>query len=182
MKTITLQTAVQLTIRALLEIGITFSAYQVTQIVRASVDKDYHLSDVSVTAFKFDDDLDDEVEHTVIEHNTIKALVTELYENELFKANIEYKNDGKNAYKAYAPIPNNIGLPTPTSTSVPIPSTTPDWYDKVLPYLERKGGATAKEIQSALKIKGVTCEDILDALGIIPNALAPSKTFVFLSN
>lgn len=180
MKTITLQTAIQLTIEALLTMGGSFSAYQVTQGIRASVDKDYLISDVETTA-RYDDDLDEENEYSEIPHTRVKELVQELFDNGLFKADVGYADDGKNTYKVYSPVNSPVASNT-APVSTPSTSNTPDWYDKVLPYLERKGGATAKEIQSALKIKGVTCEDILDALGIVPNALAPSKTFVFVGN
>lgn len=179
MKPITLQTAIQVTIRIILGMGQSFSAYDITKAIRASVDKDYILSDVLETQSRFDSDLDDMVQYTIISHESVKSIINELFEHELFDATVEYVNDGISTYKKYVPVDApEVHNATPPAA----PTTTPDWYDKVLPYLERKGGATAKEIQSALKIKGVTCEDILDALGIPPNALAPSKTFVFVNH
>ncbi len=185
MKTITLQTAIQLTIEALLTMGGSFSAYQVTKGIRASVDKDYHISDVDTTV-RFDDDLDEEIEYSEIPHDRVKELVQELFENGLFQADVGYVNDGINAYKVFCPVTPTPQVPGNTVQQIlnnvaNLPAQ--DWTDKILPYIERKGGASAKQIQSALKIKGITCKQILDELDIdVPTGLTPSKTFVSVGN
>lgn len=157
MKIIALQTATMLEISNLLFAGAPFSAYDVTQNIRVKVDDEYDLFDVEK-----DGDLDDDgewVEFTVIEHNKVKAIVHELHENGFIDATKKYNPKGYIEYIPTAiPVSSNAA-----SNTVPIANVSP-YYDKINQYLVNNGPATIKQIQSALKIKGLLCEDIAKTL------------------
>lgn len=176
-KSITLQTAVALAIRDLLPLG-PFSAYDVTQLIRVQVDKDYELSDV----FDFGI-LDDEdgTEFTEVHHDDVKALVVELFDNGLIDATRGYGTKNGNSFVQYTP--NVAGTQVATGPIVTPavgaqPSTSP-YLNKIQAYLKEKKSATAKQIQSALKVQGLYCEDILRILGLDPaKEDAPSKVLL----
>lgn len=158
MKTLTLQTAIMLEISNLLFAGAPFSAHNVTQNIRVKVDDEYELSDVEKDE-EFDDDNDEWVEFTVIEHNQVKVIVHELHENGFIDAIKRYNPKGYIEYVPTAiPVSSNG-----TSNTVPIANVSP-YYDKINDYLLNNGPATIKQIQSALKIKGLLCEDIAKTL------------------
>ena len=157
MKTITLQTAVMLEIANLLFAGAPFSAYNVTQNIRVKVDDEYDLSDVEK-----DGDLDDDdewVEFTPIEHDQVKALVRELYENGFIDATKKYNSKGYIEY-----VPNTAIVITNNTITNSSPTNVSPYYDKINDYLTSHGPATIKQIQSALKVKGLLCEDIAKVL------------------
>lgn len=158
MKTITLQTAVALAVKDLLALG-PFSAYDVTQLIRVQVDKDYILSDVE----DIDWDDDDE-EFTPVSHDDVKVIVVELFDNGLIDATRGYGSKAGNSFVEYTP---NVA-PVVTSLQTPNVAQTSTIVDplllKIQSYLGNKGSATIKQIQSALKIKGVTCEQIAKLL------------------
>lgn len=188
MKTVTLQTAVTLAIKELELLKVPFSAHTVTKGVRLAVDDEYTLSDADDYE-DYETPTGDYETFTVVDHSRVKAIVVELFENGLFEATKSYTSLGDKSFTVYTPVTNTVvdNTITPPSTApVPTPykyAVVPDWTDKILPYVERKGGASAKQIQSALKIKGITCKQILDELEIdVPTGLTPSKTFVFVGN
>jgi hypothetical protein len=174
MKTITLQTAVMLTINELLKLG-SFSAFEVTSIIRLRVDNEYGLfTDIDGVYIDFnDDDITDP--HTAIEHKAVKQIVAELYENGLFQATKSYgKHDGK-SFIIYTPVDT-----VQTTTTTYTPPTNP-YIDRIDNYLRNHGTATIKQIQSALKINGLTCEEIAKALPLhraVAVNSAISKTMV----
>lgn len=156
MKTITLQTAVLLAIKEFTDQGKEFSAYNITTNIRSKVDKEYRVSDAPIG-----NDIYDGADYTVIDRNAVKAIITELFENGLIDARKEYRTNNKipiNAYIAY--IPNN----TPNNQLVIVSgsaNTGKSIQIKVANYLANcNEPVTLKQIQSALKIKGVRCEDI----------------------
>lgn len=162
MKTITLQTAVALAIRDLLPLG-PFSAFDVTQLIRVQVDKDYELSDV----FDFGI-LDDEdgTEFTEVSHEDVKAIVVEMFDNGLIDATRGYGTKNGNSFVQYTPNAAGIKVATGPILTPAVgaqPSTDP-LLGKIQSYLTNKGSATIKQIQSALKINGITCEDIAKIL------------------
>lgn len=160
MKTITLQTAVMLALETFSAMRGAFSAYEITQYIRQKVDSDYVLSDGDYVD-EYDEDEDEDVIYTDISHEKVRKLVTELYDNGLFAAT---KTIGKNpttqaSFILYTPVDRTVA-----TVSKPANPTTPDYITKVDAYLATKGSATVKQIQSALKLKGVTCDDILKAI------------------
>lgn len=156
MKTLTLQTAIMLEISNLLFAGAPFSAHNVTQNIRVKVDDEYELSDVEK-----DEEFDEWVYFTVIEHNQVKVIVHELHENGFIDATNRYNPKGYIEYVPTAiPVPSNVA-----SNTVPIANVSP-YYNKIKSYIDNRGMVTIKQIQSALKIRGLTCEDIANALNI----------------
>lgn len=158
MKNITLQTAVALAINAYLAAGIPFSAYDVTLSVRDNVDYEYTVKDAGLD---WDDDGD---AYSVIDHDEVKALVVELFENGLFKASKSYGSSGGINFIVYNPLVVDASqAPAPVTA---VADDNDPILDKIKSYLSNKGSATLKQVQSALKIKGVKCEDIAKLLNL----------------
>jgi len=59
------------------------------------------------------------------------------------------------------PVPND---PTPFVAPAPIDTVGEDRVSRIISYLSNKGRATLKQIQSALKEKGITCDKIREDL------------------
>lgn len=176
-KSITLQTAVALAVRDLLPLG-PFSAFDVTQLIRVQVDKDYELSDVF--DFGIADD-EDGTEFTEVHHDDVKAIVVELFDNGLIDATRGYGTKNGNSFVQYTPTVDGTQIATGLILTPAVgaqPSTSP-YLDKIQAYLKEKKSATAKQIQSALKVQGLYCEDILRILGLDPaKEDAPSKVLL----
>lgn len=158
MKSITLQTAVMLAVNELLALG-GFSAYEVTKLIRLKVDHEYYLSDVDERDVNFNDPSAGS-SFTVVEHEAVRDLVVELYQEGLFKANKGYNTNGTSQWVIYTPIDAVV----PAADPIPNIVNLDPLLDKINAYLSDKKSATIKQIQSALKVKGVTCADILDAV------------------
>lgn len=172
MKTITFQTAVMLAVTELLALG-PFSAYEATTLIRARVDNDYDISD----ADQFMSGTTD------VPHARVRDLIVELFDNGIFNATKSYGNSGGNTYTIYNP----VVATTPVSVPVtPAPYRSP-LADSIRTYLNNKGNtpSTIKQIQSALKLKGVTCDDIFNLIpkgNIVQMDSSISKVQVKISN
>ena len=169
MKTITLQTAVALAIQELLALG-GFSAYEATTLIRQRVDNDYLISDCDV----------DENDITQIYHAKVRAIISELYDNGLFKADRSYDSNGINRFMIYKPVgvPNTAATPQQSVVTVPPSSYGSDIVRKVFAYLSNNGSGTIRQIHSSLKTKGITYEDIAKILGVTKCDVPLSKVVV----
>ncbi len=171
MKTITLQTAVTLAINSLLDVGVVFSALDVTKTIRSLVDTEYNISDVD------DRDMTD-TPYTVISHKDVRSIVVELFENDLIDATKGYYKNGVVAFITYTP---NVVKPL-----TPVAPAQPDSVDRLVAeidaYLAANGSRTIKQIQSRMKISGLLCEDIAKVLkldrAVIGNNYSLSKIVV----
>lgn len=147
-----LQTAVMLTVKELLALG-GFSAYEVTTIIRGRVDRAYELSDCDKVGGV-----------TMVNHSDVREIISDLYANEVFAAKKTF-------------VSNGLGNSFTVFESIPAPSTTPapsaavkDLEDshclKIVRCIFRNGERTMREIQSSLKVKGLTCERIAKFLNL----------------
>lgn len=169
MKTITLQTAVLLTVKELLALG-SFSAYEATIVIRNRADVEYTLSDQTHNGV-----------WTEVNHLDVRDIIVELFDNGVFEATRTYGQSGGNSYTIYNPIV--VNAPNASAAPLPfVPTTTPVGADlaRIKAYLANKKQATVKQIQSALKTDGLLCVDILNILGVDPTSIvtAPSKYLV----
>lgn len=173
MKTITFQTAVMLAVNELLALG-PFSAYEATTLIRARVDNDYEISDADPHGYAHGTD---------VPHSRVRDIITELFDNGIFNATKSYGNSRGNTYTIYNPIVATTPVCIPvTTTSTPNPLAT-----SIRTYLNNKGNtpSTIKQIQSALKLKGVTCDDIFNLIpkgNIVRMDSSISKIQVKISN
>jgi hypothetical protein len=154
MKAITLQTAVILAVNELLACG-SFSAYEVTVVIRNRVDNDYTISDITEKSDSF-------VAYTIVPHGRVRDIVVELFDNDLFQATKSYGNIGGVSYTIYNAVDSATPVAQPTTQVAPqvTPVSVDPIFAKIEAYLAANGAATIKKIQSALKINGLLCEDI----------------------
>ena len=104
------------------------------------------------------------VPFTEIVHADVRDIIFELYENGVFQAKKSYDNSGGKQYTLYKPL-SVINTPVVnTPVSQPLPATNIA-LTKIENYLKNNGPSTIKQIQSRLKVKGLTCNDIAKLLG-----------------
>jgi hypothetical protein len=164
MKLMKLQTAVMLTVKELLALG-GFSAYEATTVIRNRVDKEYELSDCD----KF-------CGVTMVNHADVREIIADLYENEIFAAKKTFSTNGfGESFTVFKPIP--VSAP-----SAVVRDLEDSHCRKIVRCIFRNGKRTMRQIQSSLKVKGLTCERIAKFLDLKDKNKYSSKIVVTREN
>lgn len=113
-----------------------------------------------------------------VDHEAVKTVIDTLLNNgEL--ANLGLTNvDYSGAYRVFEFGKATPAAPTPTANATADADTQGPIAQRIKAYLDKVGTATLKQVQSALKTNGVTCEDfynLITALGINVEPGTPGK-------
>jgi hypothetical protein len=174
---ITLANAVEDTVNFFTKYNTNFSIYEITQLIRCEVNyKKYQLDGVDVT--------DDENMIQFVSHGDVKDIFLDMFSDGTFE---DLKMVQRGDYNVYGldiinDDVNNIldeddeddedwedalNISTPTTsvnTTVAASTTSTTLDEQLVAYISKKGQATLKQIQSRLKIKGMTCADLLQII------------------
>lgn len=170
-----LQTAVLVVVNEFSKSNTNFSAWEVTREIRECVNRgDYYI------------DKEDGCSGSYVPHNPVRDFIHELYDAGILSLFGVIDREDNGTYKTYIfekdsqsePVedndlvdaPVNPGLHTDHVDNVVVPTVVnsvldPSVGDKVRNYVNNVVfPPTMKEIQSAVKVNGVTCQDIYDWL------------------
>ncbi len=170
-QSVTLQTAVLMTVKEFAQQNQTFSVHDITRTIRSKASQgDLEIPEVEVSgaSFRFD-----------IPHSRVKALFLEMWNSGVFDPDFTLtrnfnKGGGYFEYSPVVPAANAVYASTTSTATTPAP-TTPSYsknnapvQDRVVLYLNncatRNFRPTLKQVQSAIKrgdaSTGWSCEDL----------------------
>lgn len=158
-KTVTLQTAVLMQVKEFASKQTTFSLHDITRSIRENTSNGgLEIPEVEVHGASF---------HFDIPHAKVRGIFEELWRNGVFDIDFKLNRQHNGTYFEYVAV-GTPSVPAPAAVSLK-PTNAPIYYptlvdSKIKNYLENCKGKTKsptmKEIQSSLKVKGYTCEQI----------------------
>ncbi len=160
-----------------------FSAHDVTNTIRESVNAgEYALPGLEARPGTAGGTIKYWVEHEAVK-TAIDALITNGEMRNLGMTDVDYSGDyrlfifGNATATPVAPV-------TPAATGNADADTQGPIAGRIKAYLDKVGTATLKQVQSALKTNGVTCEDfynLITALGINVEPGTPGKFSTYVA-
>jgi len=162
----------------------TFSIYGITLSLRDLINQGWIRIDGLTAARKPIDAEDDSsmlVDSQELPHSLVRETFNRLYQNGDLDCAVNSRGkfttygDPFKVYPVTNVSPPTTPYPQVTSPFVTKPSVD-ELTDKIVSYLQNKGEATLKQIQSRLKTKGITCKDIGDALNKVSEVVLEAKS------
>lgn len=166
----------------------TFSIYGITLSLRDLINQGWIRIDGLIAARKPIDAEDDSsmlVDSQELPHSLVRETFNRLYQSGELSCGVI--STGK--FTTYGDISKAIPTPNVAPPTAPYPQSYPqatsqpttqssvdELTDKIVSYLQNKGEATLKQIQSRLKTKGITCKDIEDALNKVSEVALEAKS------
>jgi hypothetical protein len=120
-----------------------------------------------------------------VNHSDVKAIVDDLLNDgtlaNLGMVNVNY-NGGFRVFEFSTPVPSaddHDGAPAPTPAPNAANPTQSPLAQRIDAYLSKAGTATLKQIQSALKVNGITCKDLSGIVAGLGYTVTPGTTDCF---